>query len=148
MPSLYCGCLPLLASQGLLHQLFADDVQAYIHTHSADAVATVSHMCLTMDVLSSWMASNRLLLNPSKTQLIWLGGQDTQLQGIDFSHLTLLFPHITFSVTVRDLGLTLDSELTLSQHVNLVARSCYYQLRVVSLSLSRCGRGPCSRLCY
>src|ERR1043165_10262382 len=138
MPSLYCGCLPLLASQGLLHQLFADDVQAYIHTHSADAVATVSHMCLTMDVLSSWMASNRLLLSPSKTQLIWLGGR-RQLQGIDFSQLTLLFPHITFSVSVRDLGLTLDSELTLSQHVNLVARSCYYQLRqlrVVSLSLS------------
>ena len=129
---------PLLASQRLLHQLFADDVQAYIHTHSADAVATVSQMCLTMDVLSSWMASNRLLLNPSKTQLIWLGSR-RQLQGIDFPQLTLLFPHITFSVTVRDLGLTLDSELTLSQHVNLVARSCYYQLRqlrVVSRSLS------------
>src|SRR5688572_6839953 len=80
--------------------------------------------------------SNRLLLNPSKTQLIWLG---RQLQGIDFPQLTLLFPHITFSLTVRDLGLSLDSELTLSQHVNLVARSCYYQLRqlrVVSRSLS------------
>src|SRR5688572_6926269 len=38
----------LLASQRLLHQLFADDVQAYIHTHSTDAVATVSQMCLTM----------------------------------------------------------------------------------------------------
>ena len=99
----------LLTSQGLLHQLFADDVQAYIHTHSADAVATVSQMCLTMDVLSSWMASNRLLLNPSKTQLIWLGSR-RQLQGIDFPQLTLLFPHITFSFTVRDLGLSLDSE--------------------------------------
>ena len=101
-------------------------------------MATVSQMCLTMDVLSSWMASNRLLLNPSKTQLLWLGGR-RQFHCIDFSQLTLLFPHITFSVTVRDLGLTLDSELTLSQHVNLVARSCYYQLRqlrVVSRSLS------------
>src|ERR1043165_2945711 len=95
-------------------------------------------MMMTIDVLSSWMASNRLLLNPSKTQLIWLGGH-RQLQGIDFSQLTLLFPHITFSVTVRDLGLTLDSELTVSQHVNVVAQSCYYQLcqlRVVSRSLS------------
>ena len=128
----------LLASQGLLHQLFADDVQAYIHTYSADAVAAVSQMCRTMDVLSLWMASNRLLLNPSKTQFIWLGGR-RQLQGIDLSQLALLFPHISFSLTVRDLGLTLDSELTLSQHVNLVARSAYYhlrQLRVVSRSLS------------
>src|SRR5688572_12729116 len=60
-------------------------------------------------------------------------------EGIDFPQLTLLFPHITFSLTVRDLGLSLDSELTLSQHVNSIARSCYYQLRqlrVVSRSLS------------
>ena len=57
----------LLASQGLPHQLFADDVQAYIHSHASDAVATVRRMCLAMGALSSWMASNRLLLNPSKT---------------------------------------------------------------------------------
>ena len=129
---------PLLTSQGLLHQLFADDVQAYIHSHPSDSVATVQQMCLTIDVLSSWMASNRLLLNPSKTQFIWLGGR-RQLNGIDLLQLTRVFPDITFSLTVRDLGLALDQELSLSQHVNLISRCCYYelrQLRVVSRSLS------------
>jgi len=95
-------------------------------------------MCLTIDVLSSWMVSNRLLLNPSKTQFIWLGGR-RQLDKIDLLQLTRVFPQITFSLTVRDLGLTLDQELGLSQHVNLISRSCYYQLRqlrVVSHSLS------------
>jgi hypothetical protein len=95
-------------------------------------------MCLTIDVLSSWMVSNRLLLNPSKTQFIWLGGR-RQLDKIDLLQLTRVFPEITFSLTVRDLGLTLDQELGLSQHVNLISRSCYYQLRqlrVVSRSLS------------
>src|SRR5688572_4614604 len=95
-------------------------------------------MCLTIDVLSSWMASNRLLLNPSKTQFIWLGGR-RKLDGIDLIQLTRVFPDITFSLTVRDLGLALDQELSLSQHVNLISRSCYYQLRqlrVVSRSLS------------
>ena len=61
--------------------------------------------------------------------------------------------HITFYLTVRGLGVTLDSELTLSQHVNPIARSFNYQLRQLrvvsrSLSLSRCGCGPCSRLRY
>src|SRR6218665_3320178 len=49
------------------------------------------------------------------------------------------FPHVAFSTTVRDLGLTLDQELNLSEHVNLITRSCYYQLRqlrVVMRSLS------------
>ena len=97
----------------------ADDVQAYIHCRPSDAVAPVSLMCLTVDVLSSWMASNRLLLNPSKTQFIWLSGR-RQLEGIDLPQLAQIFPEITFSLTVRDLGLTLDRELSLSQHVNLV----------------------------
>src|SRR6218665_604801 len=49
------------------------------------------------------------------------------------------FPHVTFSTTVRDFGLTLDQELNFSEHVNLITRSCYYQLRqlrVVMRSLS------------
>ena len=129
---------PLLESRGLLHQIFADDTQAYIHSNPLDSVSTVRLMCLTVDVLSSWMASNRLLLNPSKTQFIWLGGR-RQLEKIDLPLLAQIFPDISFSSTVRDLGVTLDCELSLSQHVNLVARSCYYQLRqlrVIARSLS------------
>ena len=129
---------PLLESRGLLHQIFADDTQAYIHSNPLDSVSTVRLMCLTEDVLSSWMASNRLLLNPSKTQFIWLGGR-RQLEKIDLPLLAQIFPDISFSSTVRDLGVTLDCELSLSQHGNLVARSCYYQLRqlrVIARSLS------------
>src|SRR6218665_2244364 len=33
------------------------------------------------------------------------------------------------SVIVRDLGVTLDSELTLADHISLLTRSCFYQLR-------------------
>src|SRR6218665_3718889 len=54
-----------------------------------------------------------------------------------------LFPHITFSTCVRDLGAMLDSELTFSHHINLIARKCYYQLRqlwVVSRSLTHQSR--------
>jgi len=39
-----------------------------------------------------------------------------------------LFPRITFSTCVRDLGVMLESELTFSHHINLVAWKCYYQL--------------------
>src|SRR6218665_78445 len=98
--------------------------------------------------LTSWMAANLLLFNPSKTQAIWLGGH-IKLAKIDCQRLTSLFPHITFSTSVRHLGVMLDPELTLSHHINLVARQCSYryrfvlepyyqlgQLRVVSRSLT------------
>jgi len=32
---------------------------------------------------------------------------------------------------VRDLGVTVDQELSLSEYVSLVTRSCYYQLRQI-----------------
>src|SRR6218665_1028091 len=53
--------------------------------------------------------------------------------------LTSAFPHFTFSSTVRDLGVTLDQELTLAPHINSLCHACYYQLRqlrTVSRSLT------------
>src|SRR6218665_447403 len=52
--------------------------------------------------------------------------------------LAVKYPHFTFSPPVRDLGVTLDQELTFVRHINLLCHSCYYQLRqlrVVSRSL-------------
>lgn len=132
------GIGALLESYGLLHQLYADDVQAYTHCTSDQAVAAVAQMCLAMDALSAWLASNRLLLNASKTQFIWLGG-GRRLAGVDRSSVAIAFPHICFQDSVRDLGVILDQELSFSLHINQLTRSCYYQLRqlrVVSRSLS------------
>src|SRR6218665_3013370 len=132
----------LLTELGLLHHLFADDVQAYAHTDPLAAETVLMQMSQAIDVLTSWMAANRLLLNPSKTQTIWLGGH-RQLAKIDGQRLSSLFPHIAFSTCVRDLGAMLDSELTFSQYINFIARKCYYQLRqlrVVSRSLTHQSR--------
>ena len=49
------------------------------------------------------------------------------------------FPSLTVSDTVRDLGVIIDSRLTMADHVAAVCRSCYYQLmqlRSVARSLS------------
>lgn len=84
------------------------------------------------------MSSNRLRLNPSKTQFIWFGTRQ-QLSKIDMDSLALEFPQFTFSSSVKDLGVTLDQELTFTRHINLLCRDCYYQLRqlrTVSRSLS------------
>src|SRR6218665_2994802 len=58
---------------------------------------------------------------------------------LDLVALTSAFPHFTFSSTARDLGVTLDQELTFAPHIHLLCRACYYQLRqlrTVSCSLT------------
>src|SRR6218665_1022524 len=85
------------------------------------------------------MSSNRLRLNSTKTQFIWFGTRQ-QLAKIDLGLLATKYPHFTFSSSFRDLGVTLDQQLTFFRHINLLCRSCHYQLRqlmVVSRSLSQ-----------
>jgi len=97
--SVHGRCLPSAGVSGAFAPT-ADDMQVYMHSRPLDAVAAASLMCLTVDVLSSWMASNRLPLNPSKTQFSWLGGRRQLEGGIDLPQLAQIFPEITFSLTV------------------------------------------------
>src|SRR6218665_579818 len=98
----------------------------------------VRQLCLAMDSLSGCLSSNRLLLNPTKTQFIWLGSR-RRLVNVDQCLVAETFPHLVFCDTVPDLGIILDQELNFSAHINQLIRSCYYQLRQlppVSRSLS------------
>ena len=73
------------------------------------------------------MASNRLKLNVDKTQFIWLGSP-RQLAAVSQVQL-IIGEVVTASDTIRDLCVTLDAQLTMKNHVDGVARSCFYQLR-------------------
>ena len=108
--------------------LFADDVQAYVHGPPSSQLLLASKIELLSNDLNSWMSSNRLSLNSAKTQLIWFGTPQ-QLLKLDHALLSDRFPHFTFQTTVRDLGVTLDSALTFSQHISNLTRSSYFQLR-------------------
>src|SRR6218665_3532860 len=101
-------------------------------------MAVIQAMTLATGALVAWMSSNLLRLNPSKTQYIWLGTRQ-QLGKLDLATMAVSFPDIAFSLTVRDLGLRLDQQLTFAPHINRLCRDCYYQLRqlrVISRSLT------------
>src|SRR6218665_2255604 len=94
---------PLFTDCALLGQLYADDVQAYLHCLACDAMATIQAMNLATGAPVAWMSSNRLRLNPSKTQCTWLGTRQ-QVAKLVLAAMAVRFPHIAFSLTVRDLG--------------------------------------------
>src|SRR6218665_1955412 len=114
----------LLASYSALAQLYADNVQAYLHCSASDAIATTQVMTFIMGALKAWMFSNRLRLNSAKIQFIWLGTRQ-QLARLDMAALSDAFPLLTFSSAVRDLGVTLDCQLTFATHINLLSRDCF-----------------------
>ena len=74
------------------------------------------------------MRASRLRLNPTKTQVMWLGSSH-QLKHVDLNDIPLLSTTVQVVEIVRDLRVILDSRLTLSAHVSVLCRAGYYQLR-------------------
>ena len=85
-------------------------------------------MSICIECVASWMSSNRLRLNSSKTELIWLG-TSRRLQHCDGFNMTVCGADVRLVDCVRDLDVLIDSNMTLSNHVNNVAGICFYQLR-------------------
>jgi len=74
----------------------------------------------------------RRKLNAEKTQLRWLGSRH-QLAKLTISHLPLSSTTSSSTVdivsTANDLGVILDSQLTMTTHVSSVCRAGFFQLR-------------------
>ena len=114
--------------QGFKVHAFADDLQIYGSTAQNGAADLMARMSICIECEALWMSSNRLRLNPSKTELIWLG-TSRRLPHCDGLNMTVCGADVWPVDCVRDLGVLIDSNMTLSNHVNNVAGICFYQLR-------------------
>ena len=74
------------------------------------------------------MSSNRLKLNASKTEIMWLGSPK-RLSNLSPPSVALGGILIPLSKEVRSLGVVIDSSVAYSSHVSNVVRTCYYHLR-------------------
>ena len=122
--------LQIIGEAGVGVQQYADDTQAYQHCKPNDAVRAFTQLQTTLTKVQAWMSSNRLKLNPSKTQYIWFGTR-VQLAKIDKQELLRQFPGVVFHSSVVDLGVIIDEELKMDLHVGSMVRSCFYQLRQI-----------------
>ena len=118
----------IVQHQGFKVHAFADDLQIYGSTAQNGAADLMARMSLCIECFASCMSSNRLRLNPSKTELIWLG-TSRRLQHCDGFNMTVCGADVRPVDCVRDLGILIDSNMTLSNHVNNVAGIYFYQLR-------------------
>src|SRR5688572_8477498 len=85
---------------------------------------------LSRKCMQTWMFSSRLRLNPDKTEFIW-PGTDQARSWIDTWAIDAAFPNWKVQRVVRDLGVLLDEDLSMEEHVNSLCRSCFYQLRQI-----------------
>jgi len=120
--------LEIIGGHGLTGHSYADDTQSYDHCRISQLPGMISRFQDCFTELASWMGSNRLNLNEDKTEVILFGSKNS-LSQIDITSIILGSTAINLSSSVRCLGVTLDSELTLKQHVSKLTSSCFYQMR-------------------
>ena len=79
--------------------------------------------------VKAWATANMLKLNDSKTELMLVTSKRSKhLHNLPTS-ITIGNAQIPFKQSVKNLGFTLDCQLTMNAHVSNIARTCYFELR-------------------
>jgi Reverse transcriptase (RNA-dependent DNA polymerase) len=112
------------------HHLFADDKQLYRSGKISEIDNIRNQLCRCVTDVRDWCSSRRLQLNALKTELQWCGSHAnlSKLSSADLTH-TVGNGVIQPVTIVRDLGVYLDAELTMKQHISRVVSICFFQLR-------------------
>ena len=122
--------------------IYADDTQYYdsCRLNKIDSLRSRLSCCATD--INHLCRSRRLQLNASKTEAIWFGSK-SNLMKLGTANISIEVGSATIqpSAVVRDLGLHLDSELSMKQHVAKVAAVCFYHLRRLRHDTSTRWRG-------
>jgi len=79
------------------------------------------------------MASNSLKLNEDKTHIIWLGTRNQLSKSLPQSLTLWNGTVLQFSTAVKNLGILIDSQLTMADHIAAAGQSGFFQLRQLRL---------------
>src|SRR6218665_1469245 len=103
-------------------------------------------MELGIERIAEWMRSNRLRLNPEKTDFLWCATR-RRCMNLDTSELSVCGALIRSSTTVRNLGVLLESDLSMRRHVTWTVAAVAFASSVSSeAASSRCLLGLRKRL--
>ena len=72
---------------------------------------------------------NKLLLNPSKTEFLLIGTKQQRLKFSQLTTLSLANDIISVSSSARNLGFIFDSDMSFTDQINSLSKSCHFHIR-------------------
>ena len=116
----------VISKNSLKYHLYAVGYISFTPTNSAICLETLT---TTFTDILSWMNSKKFLLNPSKTEFLLIGTKQQRLKFSDLTNSSLSNDIIPVSSSARNLGFIFDSDMSFSEQINSVSKSCHFHIR-------------------
>jgi hypothetical protein len=114
------------------HMLYADDTQVYKSCNGNDLPSTILCIEKCVSDIKTWMLSNKLQMNEDKTEVLLVTPKRVAKSELLPEFMNINGTCVKFCHSLRNLGITLDSTLSLHQHVLNVCRGAFLELRRIS----------------
>ena len=122
----------IIESHSLKHHFYADDTQLQDSASPENIQTLLTRTSECYSDVKNWMTNNKLKLNDDKTEAILISTRQ-KLSQLPPLSLQLCNTTIPISESAKNLGVHLDSTLSMQNFVSQTAKSCYYHLRRISL---------------
>ena len=113
--NLYINDLPSAVKSSCTDS-YVDDTKIYCSFSAKNMNSCLVKMTEDLGLFAGWCCSHQLLINPSKTKLIFFGTRQL-LSKVSDIRVPFLDQELTPVSSVKDLGITLDSYLTFNNHM-------------------------------
>jgi hypothetical protein len=110
---------------------YADDSQLYLSfkpDHTANETTALLAMQSCVVEIKKWLCNDKLLMNDGKTEFITIGTKQ-QLAKVNIDNITIAETNVNPISVAKNLGVWLDSSLSMSTHINKLCSAAFYHLR-------------------
>ena len=122
----------IIESHSLKHHFYADDTQLQDSASPENIQTLLTRTSECYSDVKNWMTNNKLKINDDKTEAILISTRQ-KLSQLPPLSLQLCNTTIPISGSAKNLGVHLDSTLSMQNFVSQTAKSCYYHLHRISL---------------
>ena len=116
-------------SEDIEHNLYADDTQIYKSFNTSTFNSSISDLQNCLGSVQQWMYSNKLKLNPGKTEFLLIGNKCHRNKFLPNFPIDILGNEISPKSSARNLGVSFDADFNFKHHINNVFKSCNYHIR-------------------
>ena len=119
----------MIFEHAIPHHLYADDSHLYVSFASGDSAAALNGLQSCFASVQSWMSTNKLKLNPDKTEFLLIGNERQRSKYLSKFPIELLGVKTNPAKSACNLGVIFDKNFTFLSHISVVCNSCFYHMR-------------------